>query len=171
MPAGDIQRLEVVVVGLDLRGLRDLEAHAAQDLDAFVDGLRDRMQRSDRGRPTRQRDVDALALQRLGELALAHDGLAFRERLLERALDEVGGAADRAAFLGRQPAHASQQVGQGAFPTQVGDAPVLQRACAGGAVQLGHGGRLQLVQALPPVGTRARICVCHDRCLLRERAS
>ena len=36
------------------------------------------------GRSTRQRDVDAFALERLGELALADGLFAIGERLLER---------------------------------------------------------------------------------------
>ena len=99
MPAGNIQRLEIVVVRLDFRSLRELKTQATQDLDAFFDCLRDRVQCAHAGRTARQCDVDPLPFQCTRQLSLADLALAAGECLLQVTLDDVGGAADDLAFI------------------------------------------------------------------------
>ena len=61
MALGEVQRGEVVVVGLDVRPFGDREAHVGEDRGELVDHLADRMDAADLGRRLahRQRDVDA----------------------------------------------------------------------------------------------------------------
>ena len=115
------------------------------------------MQRAEAGRPAGQRDVDALALERADELALADDVFALGEGLFEIALDEIGGAADDSALVRRELAHAAEQVGQRALAAEMGDAPLLQRRGVAGSVELADGGRAQLVEAPLPVSCRTGV--------------
>ena len=161
MPVRHVERLEVVVIGLDFRSLRELKTHAPQDLDALVDRLRDGVQCADGGRSSRQRDVDPLPLERLGQFALADRALALGECLLEGALDQVCGATNLAALVRGQLAQPAEQVGQRALPSQVRDAPLLEGRGVDRSIELGEGDRLQLVEASRPVRSWARVCVCH----------
>ena len=59
---GDAQRLEVVVVPLDLGPLGDLEAHVLEGAQDVAQGLRDRVETAEGERRPRQSDVQPLAL-------------------------------------------------------------------------------------------------------------
>src|SRR5207245_10065777 len=123
---------------------------------------------ADGGRSSGQRDVDPLPLERLGQLALADRALALGECLLEGALDQVCGATDLAALVGGQLAEPAEQVGQRALPSQVGDAPVLEGRGVDRSIELGEGGRLQLVEASRPVRSWARVWACHGGSLFEQ---
>ena len=75
---GEIERGEIVVVGLDVRPLGDLEAHVGEDRGDLVDDLGDRMDAAglERRGAERQRDVDPLGLEARRELGLLEHGAA-----------------------------------------------------------------------------------------------
>ena len=83
---GDVEQLEVELVGLDLRALEDDEAELAEDARDLALGLEEGMQRAARQRPAGQRDVAPLA--RPG---------APRARLDRARSRRVGDAPPRAA--------------------------------------------------------------------------
>src|SRR5205823_1278224 len=59
--ARDVERFEVVVVGLDLGPLDDGEAEAGEDRDDLVVDARERVERAARRSPPRQGEVEPLA--------------------------------------------------------------------------------------------------------------
>ena len=125
-----VQRVEVVIGGFHFRPFGDLEAHAGEDLDHPVAGLRDGMQMADALFLRGERDVQFLrahaqfhsfGLQRLP---------AFAQHVLDILADAVGERADDRPLLRRQSAHAAQDGGQFAFFTQEMDAGLFQRLFA-----------------------------------------
>ena len=89
MLGGDVERLEVVIIGLHLGRLDDLEAHRLQDAQALLDDLGERVESAGRGGAAGQRDIHAFL--REGSLALARlqRGLAHVEGGLERLLGAI----------------------------------------------------------------------------------
>src|SRR5258706_6779516 len=77
-----IERLEVVVIRLDLRPLDDLASHAAEDAGDLAGGQRERVEVPTRSRPPRQRYVETLALQRRAALRQAELGAPRLEQRL-----------------------------------------------------------------------------------------
>ena len=65
MTFGEVQRGEIVIVGLDIRTFGDREAHVGEDRGDLVDDLADRMDAAALGRrgAHRQGDIDGLARQ------------------------------------------------------------------------------------------------------------
>ena len=123
-----VERVEVVVDGLHVGALGDVEAQADEDVLELAPGLGDQVQPSDRRRGVGgQRDVDAVAGQagvELGRLELAR---ARGDLGLERLARLVRGLADRAA-LARARGRARRAAGWAARPCARADAPAAPRA-------------------------------------------
>ena len=68
----EVERGEVVEVGLDVRTFFDGEAHLAEDVREFFHHLRHRMDRAEARAHRRQRDVDRFALQLTIERGFRH---------------------------------------------------------------------------------------------------
>ena len=68
----EIQRGEIVVVGLDIRALGDGEAEIAEDRGDLVDDLADRMDAAgfETAGAQRQRDIDRLGCEARGKAGL-----------------------------------------------------------------------------------------------------
>ena len=135
---GCVERLEVVVVGLDLGTLGDLVAHADEDVLDLAARRSDQVQVAQRERTTRQRDVDAVAFERPDQFV----GLELRqprlERRLEFSLDKVAELADDRSFVGGELGDASQQDGQLGLAAQEAHSDVLERRRIDRAVDRAH---------------------------------
>ena len=93
-----VERVEVVVDGLDLGPLGDVEAEADEHVLDLAPGLRDQMQAADRGAGSAgQRDVDPVVDQPRVELGSRERRAALIDRLLERLAGLVGGLRRLAA--------------------------------------------------------------------------
>ena len=124
----DVEHLEVVLVELDLRAFDDLVADRLEEAGDLAQDDGGRVEAAAHGRPARQRHVDALLLQRLGErLAARTRSAALRApppgRASPRWLPGPPPAADRRAGL---PGLRSMSV-SGAAPPEVGHAPLFER--------------------------------------------
>ena len=157
---GVVERVEVVVDGLDLGALGDAEAEAEEDVLDLAPHRGDQVQPPDRdGRRAGQRDVDARRRPAARRARPRSSSARARlDRRLERLARLVGRAADRAALLRRQLRDAAQQVRQLGLAAEVGDPGLLQLGGAGG----GRDRRL----ALRPAAARcARSCARHPSCV------
>ena len=106
----------------------------------------------------RERDVDALVGQRLGERGLRELGLAFVHELLELDAHQVAELADDGALLGRQRRDRAQDLGEAALATEITDARLLEcRRFVGG----GHRG-----ERLGAQGGKLGMCLA-ELCELR----
>ena len=106
-----IQLGEIVIVGLDIGTFGDGEAHIGEDRGEFVDDLRDRMHAADLERrfAHRQRDVDALAVEPLGQRHILERVAACAERGIDAILEPVDERTLRLALLRRQRAERFQE--------------------------------------------------------------
>ena len=133
----DVERGEIVEIVLDVGAFGDRKAHLAEDRDAFVGGLADRVQMAGRARAHRQGDVERLGGEPRLQCGIIEFRLARLERRGDRVLDLIqrltGGAA-RLRFECAQTLHA---LGDRALAAKRGDAHRLQRAKIGGAVDAG----------------------------------
>src|SRR5262249_34973476 len=128
MVARDVERLEVVVVALDLGSLGDREAEPGEDRDDLVAHAGQRVERPLRGPPPRQGEIEPPAAA-LGLALRRRRGRQPRvEQPLELALGLVGGGADERALLGRQGAERSQELCQRALPAEHADADGFELA-------------------------------------------
>jgi hypothetical protein len=109
---GEVQRLEVVPVGLDLGALRDPVAQAEEDVDRLVDGAVDGVDLAARGDPARQGDVDALGLQQGGVPGRLQLGAAGGHCPLQGGTGLVDPLAEHTAAFGRQGAERPLDVAQ-----------------------------------------------------------
>src|SRR5262249_56777555 len=113
----DVERLEVVVLRLDLGPLLDREAEAVEEVDDLALDARDRVQAAARQATTRKRHVEPPA--ELPVLGGALERLAPRaQERLDALLRRVGPLAGGSAFGRRQRADAVQQRGERALPSQ-----------------------------------------------------
>ena len=112
MVGGDVEGLEVELVGLDLGALDDDEAELAEDARDLALRLADAVERAAPAGAAGQRDVLALG----GEAPLEGDRservAALGERCLDRLADGVGERADPRPVLRRERADAAQQRAQ-----------------------------------------------------------
>ena len=127
-----VERVEVVVDGVDLRALDDAEAEAQERVLELAPDRVDEVQAADReGRRAGQRDVEHVGGQPGVELRALELGLARLHRGLERPARLVGGAADGAALLRRQLGDAAQHVRQLGLAAQEAHPGLLERVGAG----------------------------------------
>jgi hypothetical protein len=103
---GEVQRGEIVIVGLDIRTFGDRETHVGKDRSDFVDDLADRMDTAALGRrgTHRQRDVDGFAGQPLGNSRVLQVGLAGGNRGKNIGLQRVDRRTACLAFFRRHGA-------------------------------------------------------------------
>ena len=88
----NVQRREVVEIGLDMGAFGDGETHLAEDCDHLVDGLADRVDTAFGLRTSRQRNVDAV----LGKAGIQRRGF---ENLFSRVNRGGDGVLDRVQLL------------------------------------------------------------------------
>ena len=130
----EIERGEIVVVGLDIRPFGDGEAEIGEDRGDLVDDLADRMDAAglERRRADRQRDVDALGFEPADELGFLEARAAIGERLADAVLEPVQRRAHDLALLRRHAAEALHQLGDAALLAERGDAFGFERRLVGG---------------------------------------
>ena len=133
-PSREIERGEIVVVGLDVRPFGDGEAEIGEDGGDLVDDLADRMDAAGLQRlgAHRQRDVDRLRREAADEVLLLENGAAGGERLADAVLQAVQRRPHDLALLRRHGAEALHQFGDAALLAERGDALGLQRRLVGG---------------------------------------
>ena len=131
---GEIEGGEIVVVGLDVRPLGDLEAHVGEDRGDLVDHLGDRVDAAglERRGPERQRDVDPLRFEPGGEFGRLEHGAPRGDRLRDAVPEAVQRRPHHLPLLGRHRAEALEEVGDGAFLAERADALGLERRLVGG---------------------------------------
>src|SRR5699024_5001606 len=84
-----IQRLEIVVIVLDLRPGSNLETQPLENIEQTIEGAIDRMTAARIDRAPRQGDVDGLRVQARVEALARQHGAAFADGLFERMLGAV----------------------------------------------------------------------------------
>ena len=99
MAGREVEQAEVVVVGLYLGRIVDLEAHLLQDVDDLADRLVGRVELAHQRPPPGHRHVDAFCGQRRIHLGLCQRRLPFLQGRLQHRLDLVGRLADQRPFL------------------------------------------------------------------------
>ena len=132
-----VEGVEVVVDELDLGALGDREPEPEEDVLDLAPGCGDQVQAPGRQRRVAgQGDVDGVGGQACVELA----GLERRRPRLDRGLDRlarlVAGLAHGAALVGRQVAHAAQELGQLGLAAQVAHPDLLERGAVGRGADL-----------------------------------
>ena len=144
-----VERVEVVVDGLDLRALGDVEAQADENVLDLPPGLRDQVQMTDlRRRVGGQRNVDPVFLQTSVELVGGERRAPGLDRRLECLTRLVGRLAGGRALLGRQLGDAPQKVGQLRLAAEIPDPDLLERLGGGRRVDRGFRLLLDLGDAL-----------------------
>ncbi|MNE78330.1 hypothetical protein D3C80_1747240 [compost metagenome] len=87
----EIQRSEVIIIGLDIRAFCNRETHVGEDGGDLVDDLADRMDTATLGRrrADRQRDVQRFGLQARVDRSVLQDRLALRDCVGDLVLQRV----------------------------------------------------------------------------------
>ena len=114
-----IERGEVVVVGLDLRALVNLKAHARKRLDHLISDQRVRVEIAARNFRARQRDINLLCLVAVIQLCLSRllfeCGQLFKHPVLQR----IHFLAEIRLFLRRYALHLlHESADQAVLPVQ-----------------------------------------------------
>ena len=156
MVGRDVQCLEVVVLGLDLRAGRDVEPHALEDGLDLALNLSQRVQVSDGAADSGHRHIDALAQQPRVEGSRLDAAGAFLERVRDAVAQLVQQPAGLALVLGRDVAESLEQLRHAALASQVLDAEGLERR---GVADAGEAARHLVVQVANR--RRERIQVAH----------
>jgi hypothetical protein len=125
MVVRNTQRVEVVVLPLDLGTFDDLEAHLAQRRKHVTQGLGDGMQAANQTMPARQRNVDGVGLE-LGHRLAFDLATTALERRLKVATERIGSGACGALFLRRELAEPTQNLRHGTLTAEVGDTPLVK---------------------------------------------
>ncbi len=152
---GDVQRVEIVPVGLDVRAFGDGKAHLGEDRRQLVRDLADRMDRALRRRAGRERDVQPLGAQPLVERRVGQRRLARRDGGVDLVLQRVEGGAGGLALVGRHAAELAHHQRDLALLAQRRDAHRLDRRLVGG------------VGDLPKVPLPDRLRIVHPSSRLR----
>ena len=115
----DIERLEIVVVVLDLRSVGEFETHAREQRFKPLERARDRMQSARAHAPPRQRDVDFFGRNLARARLRLQRRAPFRQRAGECLLGIVDQLADGRTLFGRQAAQVLELFREHAFLAQV----------------------------------------------------
>ena len=115
----DVQAGEVVVVILDLRGVRHSKTHAREDVDDLVGDQRQRMQAADRAGLSGQGDVHGLGSVAGGQLGFLHLGGGSIVVRLHLGLQFVDDLAHGGALFRRNGAQILHQRGDLAVFAQI----------------------------------------------------
>jgi hypothetical protein len=134
----EIERREVVVIGLDVGAFGDGKTHVRENGREFVDDLADRMDAPARlgSVAHRQRDVEALGGEALLERRVGERLLARRDRRLHLIAQAVDQGTLALALLGRHRAEGLQKLGDGALLAQRGDTHAFERGLVGRTLHL-----------------------------------
>src|SRR2546429_613841 len=136
MVARDVERLEVVGVGLDLGPLGDREAEAGEDRDDLVVDARERVERAAGRAPPRQREIEPRARPLGASLRPERLVQASVQEGLELALGGVRRGADARPLRGCEGAERAEELGQDALAAEEPDADLLE---LGGGLRGGDG--------------------------------
>jgi hypothetical protein len=144
MIARDVQRLEVVGVGLDLRTLGHREAESREDRDDLLAHAHERVHDAARRPAAGQREIGSLALALALALGGARGGEARVQLRLQLALGLVGGGADGRPLFGGQRAEALEDLRERTRAAEIADADRLELGGRGGSPDrgarlVGHG--------------------------------
>ncbi len=118
MIPGDVEQLEVQLVGLDLGRLVNDEAELAEDARDLALRLDQRMQRTGGKRPSRERDVASLAREPNVQRDLGESRSARGDLGLELLTDGIGERADLGPVLAWKLADAGEKLAQLAFAAE-----------------------------------------------------
>ena len=105
MVGGDVERLEVIVIRLDLGTVDDVEAHRAENVDHIVDDDAQRMQMPYLLLFCGHGDVDLLRFQAKLLRLLLHRLHSRRDSAFNFVPDRVRRLSDDGTLLGGKPAH------------------------------------------------------------------
>jgi hypothetical protein len=124
----NVERAEIVPVGLDVRPLGDRKSHVAKNRDDLLPDLGDRMHRADRFRARRKRDIDCLGLQPRFERELGEHGAARLDVFGHSVTQFVQLRPGRFSLLRAHFSEPLQELGNRAFLAEGCDAERLQLA-------------------------------------------
>ena len=125
----DVQRLEVVVVELDLRALCDGEAKTEENLLELVEHDVQRMLFADHDLVARQGNVDGLGSELLFERCLLEQLFLLVDDGLDLSANVVDELADDRALLRSNVLHTLEQSGQLALLAEELDTRFIEGAC------------------------------------------
>ena len=123
----NVERLEVVVVGLDLRAFGHREAHAEEDLLDLFEHLGQRVELAERRGPAGHRHVELFERELLVEQGRLDRGGALLDERLDARTHLVGELPDLRALLGRELAHLLEDDGELPLLAEVFDPQVVER--------------------------------------------
>ncbi len=124
---GDVQRVEVVPIVLDLRALGDGEAHVGEDRGDLLGDLADRVDGPRRAGPRGQGHVEPFGLEALVEGGVAQRLFLCGEGGVDLVLQRVELRTHDLAFLGRHLAELAHFQRHFALLADGGDADLFER--------------------------------------------
>ena len=131
-----VERVEVVVDGLDLLPLEHCEAKTKKDVFQFAHRRCQHVQPADRlRRGAGQGDVERVRRQAYVELARVEQRRALLDQLLQLAPSNVCGFADQPALLGLQRGDTAQHLRQLGLASEIAHAQLLDGLAAGGRLR------------------------------------
>ena len=164
----DVERLEVVVVELDLGALGHREAHAGEHVHDLVVHPRQGMEAPGDDAAARERQIGPIGGQPGPPLEAVQDHPPALELRLDLGLGQVGLAPHHRPVGGRQAGQGAEQLGEGALLAEVLDPDLLEVPAGGGPLDLlagavddradarvGHGGTRRVIL---PDGRRGTKC-------------
>ncbi len=135
----DVQGVEVVPVGFDLRAFGDGKAHIGEDRGQFLHHLGDRMDRAHAARPGGQGDVEPFRAQAGVKGGIAKRGLFGAQGGVDFILEQVEHGAGGFALIGVHLAKARHQCRDLALFAKGGQPQLFQ---PGLARDIGNGGQI-----------------------------
>jgi hypothetical protein len=150
MVAGDVQRVEIVPVGLDLGAFGDREAHVGEDRGDLLGHLGDRVDRPLPARPARQRHVEPFGPEPLVERGIGQRRLLRRDGRPDLVLERVERGARDLPLLGAHGPELAHLQADLALLAKRRQPHLLERGLVGRG---GDGGKIalpQIVHADPP---------------------
>ena len=148
MADGEVQRREIVIVGLDVRAFRDVEAEIAENGGDLVDHLADRVDAAALGRRLahRQGNVDPLGFEPRGDRGVAQRCAPVRQRVGDALLQPVDRRSHLLAFLGRHAAEHLEAFRNGTLLAESGYAHRFERGFVRRGADLGEQRRFEGLQ-------------------------
>ena len=159
MAGREVERGEIVVVGLDVGTFGDREAHIGEDRGDFVDDLADRMDAAPFGGRLahRQRHIHLLGGEPCLDGGVAQIGLAGGDGICDAGLQAVDGRPCRLAFLRAHRSQRLQPLRDRALLAERRHAHRLDRGLVAGRFDLGHQRGLECFQVAHLFGHFCRV--------------